>query len=55
MWDAASTSAALTVAYTAIGTVILVVITAVLAAWAGMISLGFGTRKATKYVTGRKF
>jgi len=55
MWDTASTTAVLTTAYTAIGTVILLTVTAVLAAWAGLIGLGFGKRKATKYVTGKKF
>jgi len=55
MWDAASTTAALQTAFTNIGTVLLVVIVAVLAAWAGLIGLGFGIRKAKQYVTGKKF
>jgi len=55
MWDTASTTAALTDAYASIGVVILAVVTAVLAAWAGLVGLGFGKRKATKYVTGKKF
>jgi len=55
MWSAASTTDALTIAYTAIGVVLLAAITALLAAWAGLVGLGFGKRKATKYVTGKKF
>jgi len=55
MWDVASTTAALNSGFTAIGTVVLLVVTAVIAAWAGLVGLGFGKRKATKYVTGKKF
>lgn len=55
MWDAASTTAALSTGYAAIGVVLLAAITAVVAAWAGLVGLGFGKRKATQYVTGKKF
>lgn len=55
MWDAASTTAALNTSFADIGTVLLVAITAILAAWAGLVGLGFGIRKATSKVTGKKF
>lgn len=55
MWDSASTTAALASGYAAIGIAILATVTAVIAAWAGLVGLGFGKRKATKYVTGKKF
>jgi len=55
MWDAASTTAALTTSFASIGTVLIYAIGAVLAAWAGLVGLGFGIRKATAKVTGRKF
>jgi len=55
MWDTASSTAAINTAYAAIGVLIALSITAVLAAWAGLTGLGFAKRKATKYVTGKKF
>lgn len=55
MWDSASTTAALTSAFSAIGVGIALTISAVIAAWAGLVGLGFGKKKATKYVTGKKF
>jgi len=55
MWTAASTTAALTDAFSDIGIVLAVVIVAVLAAWAGLVGLGYGVRKATSKVTGKKF
>jgi len=55
MWDAASTTAALSAAYADIGTILAVAITAIIAAWAALVGLNFGKRKATKYVTGKKF
>lgn len=55
MWDAASTTAALSTSYADIGTIFAVAILAILAAWAGLTGLGFGLRKAKKYVTGRHF
>jgi hypothetical protein len=55
MWDAASTTAALTTAFASVGTVLLYAIGVILAAWAGLIGLGFGIRKAKQYITGKKF
>jgi len=55
MFTAASSSAALTSAFTDVGIVIAIAIAAVLAAWAGLTGLGFGLRKAKKYVTGKHF
>lgn len=55
MFPVASSTAALSAAYTDIGTVIAVAIAAVLVAWAALVGLGFGIRKASRYVTGRKF
>jgi len=55
MWDTASTTAALTSAYASIGTILALAIAAIIGAWAALVGLGFGKRKATKYVTGRKF
>jgi len=55
MWDAASSTASLTTAFGNIGVVFAVAIAAILVAWAGLVGLGFGLRKAKKYVTGRHF
>jgi len=55
MFDAASTTAALTTTFSSIGTVFAMAIGAILAAWAGLVGLGFGLRKAKKYVTGKHF
>jgi len=55
MWIAASTTAALNTAYSDIGTILVVAIAAIIAAWAALIGLGFGKRKAARYVTGKKF
>lgn len=55
MWNATSSTAALTDAFANIGIVIAVAVAAVLIAWAGLIGLGFGIRKAKQYVTGKKF
>lgn len=55
MWDSASTTAVLTTSFASIGVAIALTVTAVLAAWAGLVGLGFGKKKATKYVTGKKF
>jgi len=55
MFTIASSTAALSTAYTDIGTVIAVAVAAVLVAWAALVGLGFGVRKASRYVTGRKF
>jgi len=55
MWNAASTTAALGVAYADIGTIFLYAIGAIIVAWAALVGLGFGKRKASRYVTGKKF
>lgn len=55
MFDVASSSASLVTAFADIGTLIAASVAAVLAGWAALIGLGFGTRKATKHVTGKKF
>lgn len=55
MWDVASSSAALTSAFGNIGILFAVAITAILTAWAALVGLGFGLRKAKKYVTGKHF
>jgi len=55
MYDVASSSAALTSAYGDIGVLIALTVTTVIAAWAALVGLGFGKRKATHYVTGKKF
>jgi len=55
MYDVASSSAALTGAYASIGTLIALAVTAVIGAWAALVGLGFGKRKATHYITGKKF
>lgn len=55
MFTEASSSAAITAAYGDIGTLVAVVIAAVLGGWAALVGLGFAVRKATAKVTGRKF
>lgn len=55
MWDVASTTAALSSAYSDIGVIFAVAIAAILAAWAALVGLGYGIRKARKYVTGKHF
>jgi len=55
MWDAASSTAALTTSFSNVGVVLAVAIAAILLAWAGLVGLGFGIRKAKKYVTGKHF
>jgi len=55
MWNEASSSAAITSAFSDIGLLIALAVATVLAAWAGLVGLGFGIRKATKHVTGKKF
>jgi len=55
MWTVASTTAVITDMYSDVGTVLVLVITAVLATAIAMIGLGFGYRKLKKYVTGGKF
>jgi len=55
MWPVASSTEALTTAYTNIGTIFAVAIAAILVAWASLTGLGFGLRKAKRYITGKKF
>jgi len=55
MWHVASSTDALTTAFTNIGVIFAVAIAAILVAWASLTGLGFGLRKAKKYVTGRHF
>jgi len=55
MWPVASSTAASTTAFADMGTLIAMVITAILAALIGLLGLGFGVRHLKKYITGRKF
>jgi len=55
MFDVASSTSALTTAFGQIGVILTLSIAAVLTAWAALTGLGFGLRKAKKYVTGRHF
>jgi hypothetical protein len=55
MWTIASTSAMLTSMFADIGTVLGIVITAVLSTAIALVGLGFGWRHLKKYVTGKKF
>jgi len=55
MWSATSTTAALGDAFADIGIVLVMVVAAILAAWAGLVGLGYGIRKAKSYITGKKF
>jgi len=55
MWDATTTVSQLTTSFADIGTIFAYAIGAILLAWAGLVGLGFGLRKARKYVTGRHF
>jgi len=55
MWDAASTTAALSDAYASIGVIFGVAIAAILGAWAALHGLGYGIRKAKKHAVGKAF
>jgi len=55
MWPIASTTDALTTAFTNTGTVLTTVIGTVLVALVALLGLGFGIRHLRKYITGRKF
>jgi len=55
MWETASTTAALSSAYSAIGVIFAAAIAAILGAWAALHGLGYGVRKATKHAVGRAF
>jgi len=55
MWPVASTTEALTTAFSNIGTIFALAIAAILVAWASLTGLGFAKRKVARYVTGKKF
>jgi len=55
IWAVASTTEQLNTIFIALGVIFLVVIGAVLGAWASLHGLGFGLRKVSRYITGRKF
>jgi len=55
MFPVASSTDALNTAFANIGVIFAVAIGAILIAWASLTGLGFGLRKAKKYVTGRHF
>jgi len=55
MWDISSTTASITSMFSDIGTVMTLVIPAVLAVTIALLGLGFGYRHLKKYVTGKKF
>jgi len=55
MWTIASTTEQISTMFTDIGTVMGVVIGAVLAVAVALLGLGFGYRKVKRYVTGNKF
>jgi len=55
MWTIASTTDQITTMFTDVGTVLGLVLTAILATAIALLGLGFGYRHLKKYVTGRKF
>lgn len=55
MWSVASTTDALSTAFTNTGTILLAVIGTVLVGLIALLGLGFGVRHLRKYITGRKF
>jgi len=55
MWSIASTTGTLTTAFTDTGTILVVVIAAVVTGLIALLGLGFGIRHLRKYITGRKF
>jgi len=55
MWDIASTTGALTTAYADTGTILTLVVAAILTGLIALLGLGFGVRHLKKYITGRKF
>jgi len=55
MWTLASTTDALTSMFTQVGTVMALVIAAIITTTVALLGLGFGVRHLKKYVTGKKF
>lgn len=55
MWSVASTTSTLTSAFADTGTILAVVIAAVVVGLIALLGLGFGVRHLRKYITGRKF
>jgi len=55
MWTIASTTDSLTSMFSQIGTVMALVIAAIVATAVALLGLGFGYRHLKKYVTGKKF
>jgi len=55
MWSIASTTDAITDMFSDVGTVMALVIGAVLTVAVALIGLGFAYRKVKKYITGGKF
>jgi len=55
MWSIASTTSTLTTAFTDTGTILTIVVAAVVTGLVALLGLGFGVRHLKKYITGRKF
>jgi len=55
MWDIASTTDALTTAFSNTGVILALVVGTVLVAIVALIGLGYGIRKLTKKITGGKW
>jgi len=55
IWGTASSTEQLNLVFVALGVIFAVVIAAVLGAWASLHGLGFGLRKVSRYITGRRF
>lgn len=55
MWNVASTTNALSTAFTDTGTILVAVVGVILTGLVALLGLGFGVRHLRKYITGRKF
>lgn len=55
MWTVASTTEALTTAFSNSGTIIATTLASVLVGVVALMGLGFGYRHLKKYITGKKF
>jgi len=55
MWTVASTTDALSTAFTNTGTILAAVIAVVLVGLIALLGLGYGVRHLKRYITGRKF